>query len=163
MVVTGALELLFPSQELSKSVQLIPDSLNNYPLLNESETPVMPKPNNSTKSPNCSKTQILDEQLDFLKSKIKSKNAIFPMILDDHKNELGQPNPFSNKRENNTGNTNDSHEYKFQTPWKSSKIKKADTNKDFPSFEILQEDIKENDRDLNKNDPIGNTSDLSQK
>ena len=59
--------------------------------------------------------------------------------------------------------TNDNQKYKFQTPWKSSKIKKADTNKDFPSFEILQEDIKENDRDLNKNDPIGNTSDLSQK
>ena len=63
LVDTGALELLLPSQELSKSVPtiLIPDSLNDYPLLNESGTPVMPKPNNSIKSPNCSKTQIPDK------------------------------------------------------------------------------------------------------
>ena len=39
LVDTGALELLFPSQELSKSVPtiFIPDSLNDSPLLNESE------------------------------------------------------------------------------------------------------------------------------
>ena len=52
LVDTGALELLFPSQELSKLAPaiLIPDSLNDSPLLNESETPVMRKPNNSIKS-----------------------------------------------------------------------------------------------------------------
>ena len=61
LVDTGVLELLFPSQELSKSVPaiLIPDSLNDSLLLNESETPVMPKANNSIKSPNRSKAQIL--------------------------------------------------------------------------------------------------------
>ena len=50
---TRALELLFPSQELTKSVPkiIIPDSLNDSPLLNESETLVMPKSNNSIKSP----------------------------------------------------------------------------------------------------------------
>ena len=50
---TRALELFFPSQELTKSVPtiLIPDSLNDFPLLNESKTPVMPKSNNSIKSP----------------------------------------------------------------------------------------------------------------
>ena len=46
------------------------------------------------------------------------------MILDDHKNEEGQPKPFSNRRENNTGNTNDNHKYQFQTPRKLSKMKK---------------------------------------
>ena len=55
---TGALGLLFPLQELSKSVPIIltRDSLNDSPLLNESENSVMPKPNNSIKSPNGSKT-----------------------------------------------------------------------------------------------------------
>ena len=55
---TGVLGLLFPSQELSKSVPIIltRDSLNDSPLLNESENSVMPKPNNSIKSPNGSKT-----------------------------------------------------------------------------------------------------------
>ena len=31
----------------------------------------------------------LNDQIDFLKSEIKSKNAIITMILDDHKNEVG--------------------------------------------------------------------------
>ena len=31
------------------------------------------------------------------------------MILDDHKNEVGQPKPFDNRRKNNTGNTDDNH------------------------------------------------------
>ena len=31
----------------------------------------------------------LNYQVDFLKSEIKSKNAIITMILDDHKNEVG--------------------------------------------------------------------------
>ena len=46
------------------------------------------------------------------------------MILDDHKNEVGQPKLFGNRRENNTSNTNDSHNYQFQTPQKLSKRKK---------------------------------------
>ena len=40
----------------------------------------------------------------------------------------------------------------------------ADTNKDFSSpnrFEILQDDIKENDHGLNENDPIDNNSESS--
>ena len=46
----------------------------------------------------------LNDQIDFLKSEIKSKNAIFKKILDAHENEMGQSKPFSNRRENNTGN-----------------------------------------------------------
>ena len=219
LVDTGALELDFPSQELSKSVPtiLIPDSLNDSPFLSESETPVMPKPNNSIKSPNHSKTQIpdkiapkevlenlrvemialksfvvdqiyimqkkskycetsahcddsqilvksLNDQIDFVKSEINSKNAIIKMILDDHKNEVGQPKPFCNRIHSSTGNTNGNHKYQFQSLKKSSKIKKADPNKDFSSsnrFEILQENIKEIDHDLNENDPIDNNSDSS--
>ena len=59
----GVLELLFPSQELSKSVPTIltPDSLNDTLLLNESKAHVMPKQNNSIKFPNRSKRQSLDE------------------------------------------------------------------------------------------------------
>ena len=62
LVDTGALELRFPSQELSKSNPkiLILDSLKESLLLNESETPVMPKPSNSIKSPMSSKIQIPD-------------------------------------------------------------------------------------------------------
>ena len=99
-----------------------------------------------------------------MKSEIKSKKAIITMILDDHKNEVGQPKPFDNRRENNTGSSNGNHEYQFQTPRKPSKKKKADNNKDFSSpnrFEILQDDIKENDHDLNESDPIDNNSDSS--
>ena len=44
-----------------------------------------------------------------MKSEIKSKNAIITMILNDHKNEVGKPKPFGNRRENNIGNTNDNH------------------------------------------------------
>ena len=51
----------------------------------------------------------LNDQIDFLKSEIKLKNAIITMILDDHKNEVGQPKPFGNRRKNNTGNTDDNH------------------------------------------------------
>ena len=56
------LELLFPSQEPSKSVPTIltPDSLNDTLLFNESKAHVMPKPNNSIKFQNCSKRQSLD-------------------------------------------------------------------------------------------------------
>ena len=63
LVDTGVLELLFPSQELSKSVPtiLIPDSLNDSLFIKESETPVIPKPNNSIKSPKRSKIQISDK------------------------------------------------------------------------------------------------------
>ena len=100
-----------------------------------------------------------------LKSEIKLKNAIITMILDDHKNEMGQPKPFSKRRENNTGNTNDKNECQFQTPQELSKMKKADNIKNCSSpnrFEILQDDIKENDHDLNENDPIyNNNSDFS--
>ena len=74
------------------------------------------------------------------------------MIRDDHKNEMGQPKPPGNKRENKTGNTNDNYKYRFQTPRKSSKMIKANISKDFSSpnrFEILQDDIKENDHGLN--------------
>ena len=46
----------------------------------------------------------LNDQIDFLKSEIKSKNAIFKKILDTHENEMRQSKPFSNRRENNTGN-----------------------------------------------------------
>ena len=100
-------------------------------------------------STHCDDSRIL--MIDFLKSEIKSKNAIITMILDDHKNEVRQPKPFGNRRGNNTGNTNDNHEYHFQTPRKSSKMKKADTNKDFFSpdrFRILQDDISGNKHDL---------------
>ena len=72
-----------------------------------------------------------------------------------------KPKPFGNRRDSNTGNTNDNHEYQFQTPRKLSKMKKVDTNKDFSSpkcFQILQDDINENDHGLNKNDPIDNNS-----
>ena len=60
LVHTEVLQLLFPSQKLSKSVPtiLIPDSLNESLLLNESEIPVMPKPNYSIRSQKRSKTQI---------------------------------------------------------------------------------------------------------
>ena len=63
LVDTEALELLFPSQKLSSSVPtiLILDSLDESLLLNESEIPVMPRPNYSIKSPKCSKTQIPDK------------------------------------------------------------------------------------------------------
>ena len=37
------------------------DTLNDFPLLNKSETPVKPKSNNSTNSPKHSKTQIDDK------------------------------------------------------------------------------------------------------
>ena len=77
---------------------------------------------------------------------------------------MGLPKPFGNRRESNTGNTNDNCEYQFQTPRKLSKIKKVDTNKDFSSlnrFQILQDDINESDHDLNENDPINNNSDSS--
>ena len=43
-------------------------------------------------------------------------------------------------------------------------MKKAGTSKYFSStnrFEILQDDIKENDQDINNNDPIDNNSDSS--
>ena len=43
-------------------------------------------------------------------------------------------------------------------------MKKTDTNKDFSSpkrFQILQDDINENDHDLNENDLIDNNSDSS--
>ena len=66
----------------------------------------------------------LEDQTDFLKTEIKSKNDIITMILDDHKNEVGQPKPFGNRSKNNTGNTNEIHECHFQTPQQSSKIKK---------------------------------------
>ena len=33
------------------------------------------------------------------------------MTLDDHKNEMGQPKPSGNRRENNTGSTNDNYKY----------------------------------------------------
>ena len=62
------------------------------------------------------------------------------MILDDHKNEMGQPKPFGNRSKSNTGNTNDNRKYQFQTPQKLSKMKKANTYKDVSSlncFEIL--------------------------
>ena len=36
-------------------------------------------------------TKSLNDQIDFLKSEIKSKNAIITMILDYHKNEMRQP------------------------------------------------------------------------
>ena len=81
------------------------------------------------------------------------------MILDDHKNDVGQPKPFGNRRKNNTGNTN---ENQFQTPRKLSKMKIADSNKDFSSpnrFQISQNDINKNNHDLNENDPITNEND----
>ena len=65
----------------------------------------------------------LNDQIDFLKSEIKCKNAIITMILDDHKNEVRQPKPFGNRRENNTGNTNGNHKYQFKTPRKLAKMK----------------------------------------
>ena len=43
-------------------------------------------------------------------------------------------------------------------------MKKADINKDFPSqnhFGTLQDNTKENNHDLNENDPIDNNSDSS--
>ena len=138
-------------------------------MLNESETPVMPKPSNSIKSPKRSKTQIpnemvrkeiatilgnlrtemialkafvvdqiyimpkkskywrhqqivksLNDQINFLKSEIKPKNTIITMVLDYHKNKVGQPKPFGNRRENNT---HDNHEYQFHTRQKLPKIK----------------------------------------
>ena len=81
------------------------------------------------------------------------------MILDDHKNDVGQPKPFGNRRKNNTGNTN---ENQFQTPRKLSKMKIADSNQDFSSpnrFQISQDNINENNHDLNENDPITNEND----
>lgn len=69
--------------------------------------------------------------MDFLESEINSKNAISTLILNDHKNEKEQAKPFGNRSEKNTDNTNDNHEYQFQTPRKLSKMKKANTNKDF--------------------------------
>ena len=45
------------------------------------------------------------------------------MILDNHENEVRQPKPFGNRKGNNTGNTNDNHEYQFQTSRKLSKMK----------------------------------------
>ena len=32
------------------------------------------------------------------------------MILDDHKNKIGQPKPSTNRTENNTDNTNENQE-----------------------------------------------------
>ena len=77
-------------------------------------------------------------------------------------NEMGKPKPSVNRRENNTGNTNDNREYQFETPRKSSKMKKAGTNKDVSApkhFEILKNDIEENGHDLNENHPINNSTD----
>ena len=57
-------------------------------------------------STHCDDSKILIKSLhELLKSKIKSKNAIIAMILDDHENEMGQPRPFGNRRENKTGST----------------------------------------------------------
>ena len=85
------------------------------------------------------------------------------MILDDHKTEVGQPNPFGNRRKNKTGNTN---ENQFQTPRKLSKMKIADSSKDFSSpnrFQVLQDNMSENNHDLNENDPINeNDHDLNE-
>ena len=36
----------------------------------------------------------LNDQIDFLKIEIKSKNSIITMILGNHKNEVGQLKPF---------------------------------------------------------------------
>ena len=120
------------------------------------------------KSTYCDDSKVLikslNNQIDFLKSEIKSKNAIIKMILDDHKNEVGQPKPFCSRGENNTDTTNDNHKYQFKTPCKSSEMKKADINTDFPSQNhsgILQDNIKENNNDLNENDSIDNNSDSS--
>ena len=76
-----------------------------------------------------------------MKSEIKSKIMI---II---KTKWGNENhsEIEEKRESNNGTTNDNHKYQFLTPRKLSKMKKADTNKDFSlpkRFEILQDDIK---------------------
>ena len=67
----------------------------------------------------------LNDQIDFLKSEIRSKNAIITMILDDYKNKVGQPKLSDNRRENNTGITDDNHEYQFKTPRKLPKMKRS--------------------------------------
>lgn len=69
------------------------------------------------------------------------------MILDDHKNKVGKPKPFGNRKESNTGNTNQNNKYQFQTPQKPLKMKKADTSKDFSWSK--------------RNDSINNNSDSS--
>ena len=89
----------------------------------------------------------LNDQIDFLKSEIKSKKAIITaIILDYHENEMREPKGSGNRKESNTGNTNDNHKYQLQIPRKLSKMKKADNNKDFSllnCFEIMQDDVKE--------------------
>ena len=99
----------------------------------------------------------LNDQINFLKSEIKSKNAISIMILNDQKKRSWATKTISNRRENNTGNTNGNHKYQFQTAQQSSNLEKADTNKDFSSpnrFAIFQDYIKEHDHDLNEQDPV---------
>ena len=57
----------------------------------------------------------LNDQINFLKSEIKSKNAISIMILNDQKKRGWATKTISNRRENKTGNTNGNHKYQFQT------------------------------------------------
>ena len=213
---TGVLETLFPSQELSKSVPTIsiPDSLNDSPLLNQNEISAMPKPNNSIKSSNRFKTQVLfklvseevlenlpalksflvdqiyimqkkskycetlahcgdskilvkslNDQVDFLKSEIKSKNAIITMILDDHQNKVGQPKPFGKRWEKSISTLMATTNTGFR-PLENRHRWKADTNKDFIDPTFLKDDVKKKKRkkknhDLNENDLIDNKSDSS--
>ena len=59
----------------------MPDYLNDSPFLNESETPVIPKPNTTIKSPNRYKTQIpyimaSEEVLEKLRAEIIALKSI---------------------------------------------------------------------------------------
>ena len=63
----------------------------------------------------------LNDQIDFLKREIKSKNATITMILDDHKKEVGQAKPFGNRREKNTCYTMTTTNTSFRPLKKSQK------------------------------------------
>ena len=63
------------------------DFFNKSLLLNKSETPVMPKPNNSIKSPKCSKTQISDkmapEEITTILEKLRVEMIALKSFADD--------------------------------------------------------------------------------
>ena len=102
----------------------------------------------------------LNDQINFLKSEIKSKNAIIIMILNDKKNEVGQPKPFPIEEKTTlvtlmaTTNTSFRLLNNRQT-WKKQTLIKTSPSR----FTIFQDYIKEHDHDLSENDPVDSNYD----
>ena len=110
-------------------------------------------------------TKSLHDQINFIKSEIKSKNAIITMILMIIKRKWGRKNHQPIEKKTTlvmpvaTTNIN-SRALENCQKWK--KQKPINIFFWLNHFEILQDNIKENDHDLIKNYPIGNNCDSSQ-